>query len=958
MNARLMFGMLATILAGAFAAVAAPPSGPFTPDADTIVLLHFDGDIADSGSNTFATDFPAFGGSTQPAFVAGNTGFGQALEGDAATSLTGVRITDTAISSDYPSPLTAECWFNVPVALQDAEFTNEVLDLAAGKFRFQVRFAGAPDVNVYPTAFVYNGSEFESNYARVTPADGWAYGEWHHFAVTYDSSAAPGEVVKFFFDGTQLGLLNNGVQDPISSEYQRVAIAGLAAGRVWPPAAPTGNLHPLGGMIDEVRLSSTLRYGAGPPDPVFVNMKLDSNLFDSGPRGFNGAFSALGGHTDPTFVAARNTTAAQALSADGGTVNSVLIANTSVSTDAPVPLTAECWLNLPSSRTGDDYVNVPIDLGAGRFLFRIRHEIGGNTIYPSLDVRDSADNAEYSYARITPALGFSHDTWHHYALTYEPGRTPHAVEFFFDGQKLGHDDSGTPVASNFRRLTQPANIAGRAWPPTAPTVNNNPLIGIIDDVKITEGVLYGTSTDTTLIHLEFDGDLTDSGPNGYDGVLSTIGGYTDPTFDTGRSGAGQCLNGAGGSINGVVIPNTAVSLDATLPLTAEAWFKIPADRADEEFSNVVIDLAAGRFYFSVRFAGAPDDNVYPTLNINTGSELQQNYAAIGPEDGWTYGEWHHFAVTYSLAPDREPPVQFFFDGRRVPTRQSATDPIDADFARVSQPGLTGGRVWQPTAPAENRQPLIGCIDDVKVTREILFEQTDIAPSVAAFRGNITVDGDPSDWSELGSTSVNLDTGGRGDLVARVRYSWDDTYLYFLIEEQAGDTTQQEAADGTAYSADPYNFDTVAFWIDLDHSNDGEQVAQDFNPWFGFSSAGRTDLATARINNVATFTGAPLIGASRATAGTAGANDRVIEAAVRWADLDLVVDVSRQPEGDLLGAVREGYEFGCEPLLIDDDFNAQSFIGGSQFTTPSGQDANSRDIVLEGRNPARHWEMFD
>ena len=48
---------------------------------------------------------------------------------------------------------------------------------------------------------------------------------------------------------------------------------------------------------------------------------------------------------------------------------------------------------------------------------------------------------------------------------------------------------------------------------------------------------------------------------------------------------------------------------------------------------------------------------------------------------------------------------------------------------------------------------------------------------------------------------------------------------------------------------------------------------------------------------------------------------------------------------LIDSVAAGLRLGCEPLLLDQGWSGQAFIGGGQGTPPGGNDINSRDIVL-------------
>lgn len=229
---------------------------------------------------------------------------------------------------------------------------------------------------------------------------------------------------------------------------------------------------------------------------------------------------------------------------------------------------------------------------------------------------------------------------------------------------------------------------------------------------------------------------------------------------------------------------------------------------------------------------------------------------------------------------------------------------------------------------------------------------------AAYSSALTVDGNAADWVNLSSGVVAMDTQGRGSngtLAVDVRYAWDETSLYVLVQENPKNTFSthaQEGPDGAAYLSTFYLFDCIAFWLDLDN-NAGTTVDEsvvvennaDFQPWFGFSSAGRTDLIYCRANDSGTLNLDGLANARVATAGTFAAHNRSIEVAIAWADIAATVDPLRQPGGDLLSVVAAGYVFGSEPLLINNDFNGQAFIGPAQYEPPSGTDSNSRDIRL-------------
>src|SRR6185436_6504018 len=145
----------------------------------------------------------------------------------------------------------------------------------------------------------------------------------------------------------------------------------------------------------------------------------------------------------------------------------------------------------------------------------------------------------------------------------------------------------------------------------------------------------------------------------------------------------------------------------------------------------------------------------------------------------------------------------------------------------------------------------------------------------------------------------------------------------------------------------------AFWLDLDNNagtpnGSGGVVVEnnaDFQPWFGFSSSGRTDLIYARQNDSGSLNLGGLANVQVATAGTFAQHNRAIEVAMKWADIAASVDPTRQPGGDITKVIRPGFTFGSEPLLICKDYNGQAFIGPQQYSPGSGVDVNSRDIRL-------------
>lgn len=234
------------------------PALPFAADADTIFLLRFDDGLIDSSPHGYPVAYSTLSGYTYPTIPGSMAGYGRKISADGG-NVNGLIVNDTVPSTNYVGALTAEAWMKIPEARAGgAEFRNNILDLAGGRFFFSVRVGGGADLNVYPELNVYDGTRFQKNACTIRTAGGWSFGDWHHFAVTYDPAHTP--VVEFFFDGVRQTKQTVGTDPPITSQFQTAAEKPLTAGRMWPPAAPTQNLLPLVGDLDEIRLSRVLRY--------------------------------------------------------------------------------------------------------------------------------------------------------------------------------------------------------------------------------------------------------------------------------------------------------------------------------------------------------------------------------------------------------------------------------------------------------------------------------------------------------------------------------------------------------------------------------------------------------------------------------------------------------------------------------------------------------------------------
>lgn len=300
---------------------------------------------------------------------------------------------------------------------------------------------------------------------------------------------------------------------------------------------------------------------------------------------------------------------------------------------------------------------------------------------------------------------------------------------------------------------------------------------------------------------------------------------------------------------------------------------------------------------------------------------------------------------------------------------SSVDPSrqpEGNVASVIQPGFTFGSEPLLICVDYNAQAFIGPNqwspgNGIDIYSRDIRLVTGARTVAAAYAPRIKVDGGTSDWASLPSTVVSMNTQGRGTngtLAVDIRYAWDYTNFFVLVQEDTNRflaTKSQEATSASDYQGQPWSRDTIAFWMDLDNDNgmtnsSGAIIFEnnaDFQPWFGFSSSGRTDLMYARQDNSGTMNLGGLANAQVATGGTFAQHNRTIEIAMKWADITASVDPARQPGGNLVAAITPGFVFGCEPLLICVDYNAQAFIGPDPWNPSNGVDAYSRDIHLDG-----------
>ena len=225
------------------------------------------------------------------------------------------------------------------------------------------------------------------------------------------------------------------------------------------------------------------------------------------------------------------------------------------------------------------------------------------------------------------------------------------------------------------------------------------------------------------------------------------------------------------------------------------------------------------------------------------------------------------------------------------------------------------------------------LDDLRLdSNQVSLSEATIVNADRTF-GTITVDGNAADWANLDDSDVvDFDLAAvpdqpHGNLHVQYRLAWDPNYLYILVEEQPGDGLAREANQvggfGVPWSlndktgGDAY-YDALALYFDFTNTHWILGGEEGISLWLylGLASHGQTNLMMAWTNaEWGDHKPEAVVNGQYAETGT-GLGNRVVEAKVKWSDLDDAINAWRLPEGGLAAAIRPGYIFGCNPRVND------------------------------------------
>lgn len=252
-------------------------------------------------------------------------------------------------------------------------------------------------------------------------------------------------------------------------------------------------------------------------------------------------------------------------------------------------------------------------------------------------------------------------------------------------------------------------------------------------------------------------------------------------------------------------------------------------------------------------------------------------------------------------------------------------PYDVNWSSIRTIGL-----FSSCGTSNNRDLYL---DDLRLdSNQVVLSDATIVNADRTF-GTITVDGNAADWADLvDSDIVDFDLAAvpdqpHGNLHVKYRLAWDPNYLYILVEEVPGDTLIKEALQvgvmGQNWSlndglgGDAY-YDALTLYFDFTnlHWILGSEEGISLWLFLGLASQGQTNLMMAWANaDWGHHKPEPVVNGQYAETGT-GLGNRVVEAKVKWSDLDDAINSWRLPDGGLAAAIKPGYIFGCNPRLND------------------------------------------
>jgi len=226
-------------------------------------------------------------------------------------------------------------------------------------------------------------------------------------------------------------------------------------------------------------------------------------------------------------------------------------------------------------------------------------------------------------------------------------------------------------------------------------------------------------------HYEFEGDLSDSTGNGWDGsAVGTIG-YASSS----KAGGNQCLeliaHGAVGGTDGVVIPGSQALLDAEESLTISLWFKAATSAHYGYYDSFVSKNAgSGSSYetagWNARYGGHPGQLAMAYKNGSGSYGLANNQQVVYDT------QWHHLVFTYISAAEGAQKYGFTNGKARVGVYVDGEAAVyswwysgGAIYSTPNTPITIGVAIDSRNGGSAYANGMYGCIDDVRLYDEFM-----------------------------------------------------------------------------------------------------------------------------------------------------------------------------------------------------------------------------------------------
>lgn len=268
-----MVALVATFCAGSlFAQTLEPIGGPYTADTNTVLLLHFDGNLTNAAAAVGKTAASAVARTTNPAKIyflnnTGVAGMGQCVRIDNSSSSDSSYITvDDTATLDLTGNWTIEAWANI--------FT---FGQTSNDYRWVPRVVMKPgeDVFWHPNYWLemwgdnrlFHVGYYTPDDAFITlssPNNMFVPGEWVHLTFIRDTARAFIACMVHDANKNLKGFLTNGfdkTKDIPKINKQKLHIGWAGAVGLVDPSTDSW----LDGFVDEVRISKVVRNFAGPP---------------------------------------------------------------------------------------------------------------------------------------------------------------------------------------------------------------------------------------------------------------------------------------------------------------------------------------------------------------------------------------------------------------------------------------------------------------------------------------------------------------------------------------------------------------------------------------------------------------------------------------------------------------------------------------------------------------------